>query len=129
MVKVKMDSNEVDLLIRNYNLTMRCLPSGTGLQYKWSRRNGSVPASAVGVDTSTLTIFRLTPEDAGDYQCILSNISGLIASQFDTLKVTGMDAHVYIHCTLCLDIYTCMCQKGLMHIAGFKIYFCPLLNG
>ena len=97
MIKVKMDSNEVDLLIRNYNLTMRCLPSGTGLQYKWSRRNGSIPASAVGVDTSTLTIYRLTPEDAGDYQCILSNISGVIASEFDTLKVTGMGLRTCIY--------------------------------
>ena len=89
MIKVKMDSNEVDLLIRNYNLTMRCLPSGTDLRYRWNRRNASLPVSAVGVDTSTLTIYRLTPEDAGDYQCILSNISGVIASEFTSLKING----------------------------------------
>ena len=98
MIKVKMDSNEVNLLIRNYNLSMQCLPSGTNLQYKWNRKNASLPSSAAGVYTSTLTIYRLTPEDAGDYQCILSNVSGVIASEFTALKVKGMYIYVYI-CT------------------------------
>ena len=89
MIKVKMDNDNVDLLIRNYNLTMKCLPSETDLQYKWNRRNASLPASADGVDTPTMTIYRLTPEDAGDYQCILSNISGVIASEFSALKING----------------------------------------
>ena len=88
MIKVKMD-NTINLLVRNYNLTMRCLPSDTDLNYKWNRKNESLPASAVGVNTSTMTIYRLTPEDAGDYQCVLSNISGVIASEFDTLKING----------------------------------------
>ena len=91
-----MDSNEVDLLVRNYNLSMQCLPSGTDLQYKWSRRNGSLPTSAVDVNTPTMTIYRLTPEDAGDYQCILSNASGVIASEFDTLKVNGINTHLVL---------------------------------
>ena len=89
MIKVKMDNSKVDLLIRNYNLTMRCVPSGTDLQYRWNRRNASLPASAVGVNTSLLTIYRLTPEDAGDYRCILSNISGVITSEFSALKING----------------------------------------
>ena len=94
MIKVKMDSNKVGLLIRNYNLSMQCLPSGTNLQYKWNKKNASLPSSAAGVNTSTLTIHRLTPEDAGDYQCILTNASGVIASEFDTLKVYGTDTCV-----------------------------------
>ena len=94
MIKVKMDSNKVDLFIRNYNLSMQCLPSDTNLQYKWNRKNASLPASAAGVYTSTLTIYRLKPEDAGDYQCVLSNVSGVIASEFDTLKVNGTDTCV-----------------------------------
>ena len=95
-----MDSNEVNLLVRNFNLSMQCLPSGTDLQYKWYRRNGSLPASADGVDTPIMTIYRLTPEDAGDYQCILSNVSGVIASEFDTLTVNGTNTCItlyYVH--------------------------------
>ena len=90
MIEVKMDTNDVDLLVRNYNLTMRCLPSDTDLKYKWNRKNASLPASAVGVNTPTMTIYRLTPEDAGDYQCILSNVSGVIASEYDTLTINGI---------------------------------------
>ena len=93
LIKVKMDNTTVNLLIRNYNLTMRCLPSGTDLNYKWNRKNASLPASAVGVNTSILTIYRLTPEDAGDYQCVLSNISGVISSEFSTLKINGKFNH------------------------------------
>ena len=89
MIKVKMDDDKVDLLVKNYNLTMQCLPSGTDLSYRWNRKNTSLPVSAVGVNTSTMTIYRLTPEDAGDYQCILSNISGVIASQYTPLKING----------------------------------------
>lgn len=89
-----MDSNEVNLFVRNFNLSMQCLPSGTDLQYKWYRRNGPLPAAADGVDTPTMTIYRLTPEDAGDYQCILSNVSGVIASEFDTLTVNGTNIYM-----------------------------------
>ena len=99
MIQVEMDNNTVNLLVKNYNLTMKCLPSGTGLHYMWNRKNNSLPLSAVGVNTSTMTIYRLTPEDAGDYQCVLSNISGVIASEFDTLKINGrvicyVDSHI-----------------------------------
>jgi len=98
MIAVKMDSNRVNLLVRNYNLTMRCLPSDTNLKYKWIRKNASLPVSAVGENTHTLTIYKLKPEDAGDYQCIQSNASGAIASEFDTLIING----TYI--TMCITI-------------------------
>jgi len=90
MITVKMDDNIVNLLVQNYNLTMRCLPPDTDLQYKWNRKNASLPTSIAGENTSTFTIHRLKPEDAGDYQCILTNASGVIASEFNTLKIKGM---------------------------------------
>jgi len=94
MIEVKMDENTVNLHVRNYNLTMRCLPSDTNLKYKWIRRNASLPASAVGENTHTLIIYQLTPEDAGDYQCTLTNTSGVIASKFETLTING--TYVYM---------------------------------
>ena len=96
MIAVKMDSNRVNLLVRNYNLTMRCLPSDTNLKYKWIRKNASLLASVVGENTHTLTIYRLNPEDAGDYQCIQSNVSGAIASEFDTLIINGAYITMYV---------------------------------
>jgi len=85
-----MDKNIVNLLVQNYNLTMKCLPSDTDLQYKWNRKDASLPALIAGANTSTFTIYRLKPEDAGDYQCILSNASGVILSEFNTLKIEGI---------------------------------------
>jgi len=90
MIKVKMDNSTVNLLVRNYNLTMACLPSDSNMKHKWNRKNMSLPASAVGANTSILTIYGVKPEDAGDYQCILSNASGVIASEFSTLKINGI---------------------------------------
>ena len=89
VIKVKMDQYEVDLFVRNYNLTMRCQPSKTDLHYRWNRKNASLPESAVGVNTSTVTIYRLKPQDTGDYQCIMSNISGVIVSEYTALKING----------------------------------------
>ena len=89
MVTVKMDNTTVDLLIKNYNLSMECLPSDTDLDYQWHKKNSSLPLSAVGVNSPNMIIYRLTPEDAGEYQCLLSNASGTIASEFVTLQING----------------------------------------
>ena len=99
-----MDNNTVNLLVRNYDLSMKCVPSDTDLQYKWNRKNEFLPASAVGANTSMLTIYSLTPEDAGDYQCIMSNISGVLASQFDTLKINGIKLLIRIICYYILEL-------------------------
>jgi len=89
MVTVEMENTTVDLLVKNYNLSMKCLPSDTDLDYQWQRKNSSLPSSAVGGYTPNMTLYRLTPEDAGEYQCILSNASGIIASEFVTLQING----------------------------------------
>ena len=88
-VTLEMDNTTVNLLVKNYNLSMKCLPSNADLNYQWHRKNSSLPSSAVGGKTPSLTIYRLTPEDAGEYQCLLSNTSGTIASEFITLKING----------------------------------------
>ena len=44
--------------------------------YSWERQNSSISSGATGVNTKTLTIVNLTPEDAGNYRCIVSNDSG-----------------------------------------------------
>ena len=89
MVTVEMDNTTVNLLVKNYNISMECLPSDTDLDYQWHRKNSSLPTSAVGGNTPSMTIYRLTPEDGGEYQCLLSNASGTIASEFVELKING----------------------------------------
>ena len=75
--------------MNNYNLTIKCLSSISNLNYKWIKRNDVLPSRAQGVNTSQLTIVNLKPEDSGDYQCVMSNSTGTISSNFSTINIRG----------------------------------------
>ena len=79
----------VNLTINNYNLTMKCLPDKNNFDYKWIRKNDVLPSRAQGINTSQLTIVNLKPEDSGDYQCVMSNSTGTISSNYSTVSITG----------------------------------------
>ena len=86
---VVMEIALVNLTVNNYNLTMKCLPNKDNINYKWIKKNDVLPSRAQGVNTSQMTIVNLMPEDSGDYQCIMSNSTGTISSNFSTLHVQG----------------------------------------
>ena len=79
----------VHLIVNNYNLTMKCLPDKNNFNYKWIKKNDVLPLRAQGVNTSQLNIVNLTPEDSGDYQCVMSNQTGTISSKFSTVNIRG----------------------------------------
>ena len=79
----------VNLTVNNYNLTMKCLPNKNNFNYKWIKRNDILPSRVQGISTSQMTIVNLQPKDSGDYQCVMSNRTGTISSNFSTLSVTG----------------------------------------
>ena len=79
----------VNLTVNNYNLTMKCLPGNSKFNYKWIKKNETLPSRAQGVNTPELTIVNLKPEDSGDYQCVMSNSTGAISSRFSTVHVIG----------------------------------------
>jgi len=56
------------------HLSLTCKAIGA-TSYYWERQDDSIPSGATGVYTDTLTIFNLTPENAGNYWCIVSNDS------------------------------------------------------
>ena len=80
---------KVNLTVNNYNLTMKCLPNNNNFNYKWIKKNKALPSRAKRVNTSQLTIVNLRPEDSGDYQCVMSNSTGTISSNFSTVSITG----------------------------------------
>ena len=83
----------VNVTINNYNLTMKCLPNKNN---KWIRKNNVLPSRAQGANTSKLTIFNLKPEDSGDYQCVMSNTTGTINSNYSTVSITGKRKVIYL---------------------------------
>ena len=85
----------VNLTVNNYNFTMKCLPDKNNFNYKWIKKNDVLPLRAQGVNTSQLTIVNLTPEDSGDYQCVMSNSTGTISSNFFTVNIRGKDRQLH----------------------------------
>ena len=79
----------VNLTVNNYNLSMKCLPDNSKFNYNWIKKNETLPSRAQGARTSRLTVVNLKPEDSGDYQCVMSNSTGTISSNFSTVHVTG----------------------------------------
>ena len=79
----------VKLTINDYMLTMKCLPNLNNFNYKWIRKNNVLPSRAQGVNTPQLTIVNLRPKDSGDYQCVMSNSTSTIRSNFSTINITG----------------------------------------
>ena len=79
----------VNLTVNNYNLTMKCSPDHSKFNYKWIKKKLGLPSRAQGASSSQLTIVNLRPEDSGDYQCVMSNSTGTISSNFSTVHVIG----------------------------------------
>ena len=79
----------VNLTINNYSLTMECLPNKNNFNYKWIKKDDVLPSRAQGVNTSQMTIVNLIPKDSGEYQCVMSNRTGTISSNFSALHVRG----------------------------------------
>jgi len=68
---------------------MQCLPNENSLHYIWKKKNDQLPSRALGVNSSQLTIVNLKPEDSGYYQCIASNSTGTISSNYSMLHIKG----------------------------------------
>ena len=79
----------VNLTVNDYKLTMKCLPDKNNFNYRWIKKNDVLPLRAQGVNTPELIIINLTPKDSGEYQCVMSNRTGTISSNFSTVIITG----------------------------------------
>ena len=66
---------------------MKCIPNKNNFNYKWIKKDDVLPSGARGVYTSQMTIVNLIPKDSGEYQCVMSNSTGTISSNFTTVKV------------------------------------------
>jgi len=69
-------------------LSLTCEAIGA-TSYYWEKQDGSISSGATGVNTDTLTIVNLTPEDAGNYRCAVSNDSEADYSNYAKITVIG----------------------------------------
>ena len=60
--------------------------------YYWERQHGIIPPSAIGVNTSILTLINLQLEDIGDYRCVATNGSGISKSYYAAVIVNSKAA-------------------------------------
>ena len=122
-----MSQSRVYLRTSTYNLSMRCVPHEEGFHYLWEKMNNDLTPRAHGIYSSELTIINLRPEDSGQYQCIISNATGTIASSYSKLIVRSTYIYIYIYIYICMInvctyAYECMFYVGLQQTSIFSMH-------
>ena len=79
----------ISLVNNTTNVSLSCEADGAS-SYNWERQDGNIPSDSTGVNTNTLTLINLQPEDAGSYRCVATNASGSSESNYANLTTNGM---------------------------------------
>ena len=78
----------INLVNNNTNVSLTCEADGAS-SYEWERQNDDIPSDSIGVNTNTITLINLQPEDAGSYQCVATNAGGSSKSNYATVSISS----------------------------------------
>ena len=88
---VVLPGQKIELTINNFTLLMKCLLyKMVNLNFTWEKKNNKLPSTAQGVYSDQLTITKLSPKDSGEYRCVVSNSTGMIASDYSLVTIRGL---------------------------------------
>ena len=78
----------INLVNDTTNVSLTCEAYGAS-SYIWERQNDVITSDSTGMNTNTLTLINLQPEDAGNYRCVATNASGSSESNYASLTING----------------------------------------
>ena len=80
----------INLETSNHNVSLSC-DTDSRFVITWEKENGIITHDrANGINSSTLTLINLRPQDAGNYRCVVEDsFYGDCSSDYATITVTG----------------------------------------
>ena len=88
---VVLPGQKIELTINNFTLLMKCLSyKMINLNFTWEKKNSKLPSTAQDVYSDQLTVTKLNPKDSGEYRCVVSNSTGMIASDYLLVTIKGV---------------------------------------
>ena len=107
MITIDPMNMTIQLNSDSFSVSLSCEADGA-TSYYWERQNRSIPSKATGIDTATLVINYLQPDDAGNYRCIATNTFGSTFSRYATLVANGKCFTCLIRCyttNYCMQLF------------------------
>ena len=83
-------------VVEGSNVTLKCKATGNGtLNYQWRRVSGSLPNSAKGRNSKSMTIRNIAVSDSGQYYCEVDNGGDSVSSM--KVQVTARSELLYVY--------------------------------